>query len=634
MRNEAEYDMYRFAYANSQGHVEQMKEGQFVGDLGGHMGMIGMLMESGHAQVDPTTYDHNATYGFFTNKGTIIQDLKEIPDQEAFENWAHTEESALGLPQGQVRRENISAYGVTGAEPAASAAPAPVPEADGGMDQMQSKVAAAVQMPYPGGQGIHNGTSAAFQQEGLHATVTAPGLPQPITLPFSSPNMFIMIKMFQMQGLLSPGTPITVESDNPQLAEQIIQQQSGAVAKVAYEDEKEPHSDKLGPLICTHCGSHTVEALSLDEDEDNAEFLCHTCGNTFKAKYRKSAAAKHPKGTRVELTHPAKKGIKGSITDDDAGTDDNFGDSLYNLILDNGDELNKVPEIHFKKIKSASILVIAALHDEVAEYASMMAKATDQDPDEIVSDLAGKGMIHSDEEWTEALAIINHVRGQNANQLNAPGVQPAASTHESAGPADPSQMQQQGNTPPCPHCGNPTTGTPNYYWCPSCGWTSQSSQVPGGAPGVPGAAPQTAPMAAPAQTFHSNVKSAALSVGEWYTMYSPDYKVPDVIQVVDVNDLGVTENIEGDYKGLFPISLPHSEIEAAGYRFEPYSNPSKVIQAKVARRDFSATEQNELVNENLEGLARNFHKLNLEDTHYPQDIEASVDPLNEDFYLW
>ena len=110
--------------------------------------------------------------------------------------------------------------------------------------------------------------------------------------------------------------------------------------------------------------------------------------------------------------------------------------------------------------------------------------------------------------------------------------------------------------------------------------------------------------------------------------------MPYVIQVVDVNDLGVTENIEGDDKGLFPISLPHSEIEAAGYRFEPYSNPSKVIQAKVARRDFSATEQNELVNENLEGLARNFHKLNLEDTHYPQDIEASVDPLNEDFYLW
>ena len=674
----------------------------------------------------------------------------------------------------------------------------------------RKKISAALQMPYPGGQGIHNGTSAAFSQAGIHATVTAPGLPQPINLPFTAGNMFIMIKMFQAQGLLAPGTPITVESDNPQLAQQIIDQQSGAVGHVAYAEQGDgdhPHTDKPDdPLVCPHCGSHTIQTLSLDEDEDDAEFLCHTCANTFKKKYRKSGAAKHPKGTRVQMTHPTKKGLKGSIKDH-AGTDDNFGDDLYDLLLDNGDELSKVPEIHFTKIKSASvkeahevihgflpkngwhnavstaaahaglegtvhyplagmthpigaampnfmmmmhpahtplqqeaghfntipadfevndpekfwelwhspsagsgentrrneakvgrILVIAELHDEVAEYASMMAHATDQDPDEIAADLADKGMIHSDQEWTEVLQVINHVRGKNPNALaslqkgapypeksyhNAPDHSPhgqdwpaevnavynacmreggksksscaaiawsqyhkSVSEHghgtseeegkkrEGAGPADPSQLQQQGNTPPCPHCGNPTTGTPNYYWCPSCGWTSQSSQTPGGAPGVPGAVPQTAPQAPPAQTFHSSVKSAALSVGEWYTMYSPDYKVPDVIQVVEVNDHGVTANIEGDDKGLFPITLPHNEIEQAGYRFEPYSNPSQVIEAKVARRQFSAQEQSDLVNENLDGLARNFHKLDLEGTHYPQDVEASIDPLNEEFWLW
>lgn len=767
----------------------------------------------------------------------------------------------------------------------------------------KKKVGAALQMPYPGGQGIHNGTSAAFTQAGIHATVTAPGLPQPINLPFSAGNMFIMIKMFQAQGLLAPGQPITVESDNPQLAQQIIEQQAGAQAKTAYSTGEELPSGGRKPdeaITCPHCGSHTVETLSRDEETGKADWLCLTCDNTFKKDYRKKAAHKHPKGTRVEVTHPSKKGQKGSVVDH-AGTDDGFGDDLYNLLLDNGDELPKCSEVHFKVIKSASIkegheiihgylpsngwhnavsstaaqqglegtihyplagmthpigasmpnfmmmmhpahqplqqeaghfntipadfevndpekfwsiwhspsagggenthrheskvggiLVISALHDEVAEYASMMAHATDQDPDEIAADLADKGMIHSDEEWTEVLQVVNHTRGKNPNALaslqkgapypersyhNAPDHSPhgqdwpaevnavynacmreggkeksscaaiawsqyhksekahghgtseeEGKKREGAGPADPSQLQQQGNTPPCPHCGNPTTGTPNYYWCPSCGWTSQSSETPGGAPGIPGAVPQTAPQAPPAQTFHSNVKesdiypgfdpennrddyhpypggvsqdehgllhigppresqmfqfldhlresgvtnmfgaapyleeafgisrpeaqnvlgqwmrsfgqrqqhvkSAALSVGEWYTMYSPDYKVPDVIQVVDVNDHGVTANIEGDDKGLFPITLPHDEIEHAGYRFEPYSNPAKVIEAKVARRQFSAQEQNDLVNENLDGLARNFHKLNLEGTHYPQDIEASVDPLNEEFWLW
>lgn len=112
------------------------------------------------------------------------------------------------------------------------------------------KTAAAITMPYPGGSGIHNGTSAAFQQAGIHATVTAPGLPQPITLPFSAPNMFIMVKMFQAQGHLKQGEPITVESDNPELAAQIIEQQSGVAASVDVKPQaRVSYGKKLGTVV-------------------------------------------------------------------------------------------------------------------------------------------------------------------------------------------------------------------------------------------------------------------------------------------------------------------------------------------------------------------------------------------------
>lgn len=738
VRNRTDYDVYRFAYANGQGHVEQMVPGQMTGDKGGHQGMIGMLMSSGHAQIDPETYEHNATYGFFTKNGVIVQDIhSQIPDQEQFVNWAHAEETALGLPRGPVRREDISAYGVTYGPP-----------------------------------GVQN----------AEAPAAAP----------------------------APAEQPPTEQAPPQTLAYITNEDLGSGG---------PKTDKA--ITCPHCGSHTIEQLSRDEDKGKAEWLCLTCDNTFKADYRRTAAHKHPKGTRVEVTHPAKKGLKGSVVDH-AGTDEGLGDDLYNLLLDNGDELPKVAEIHFKVIKSASIktaahiktylpnnswhngcsmlagkaglegqihypltgqtlpivgagmpnimqtflpehanlggnnnipidvdvndpekfwqiweapgegggggenrhreegnqnvshiVVIAALHDEVADYAQMIAHSTDQDPDEIAADMADKGMIHSDEEWTEVRELVNHARGKNPHALsslqkgapypeksyhNAPNHSPKGQdwpaevnavynacmreggkeksscaaiawaqyhksvkehghgTSEAEGKsregtskeawmpntpnvpnppnqnANPNAANPQGSqTPPCPHCGSPTNGTPNYYWCPSCGWTSQDTSTPGGGPGVPGNAPDTAAQAPPAQTYHSHLKSAALSVGEWYTMYSPDYKVPDVIQVVDVNDQGVTANIEGDDKGLFPITLEHGEIERAGYKFEPYSNPSEV---KTARRSFTVKEQNDLVNENLEGQARNFHKLNLEGTHYPQATEASVDPLNEDLFWW
>lgn len=89
------------------------------------------------------------------------------------------------------------------------------------------KTAAAVTMPYPGGQGIHNGTSGAFMQAGITAVVTIPGAPMPVTLPFQNPNLAVMCKMLQMQGTVQPGTEIHVESDHPEQAVALINQMAG-----------------------------------------------------------------------------------------------------------------------------------------------------------------------------------------------------------------------------------------------------------------------------------------------------------------------------------------------------------------------------------------------------------------------
>lgn len=47
--------------------------------------------------------------------------------------------------------------------------------------------------------------------------------------------------------------------------------------------------------------------------------------------------------------------------------------------------------------------------------------------------------------------------------------------------------------------------------------------------------------------------------------------------------------------------------------------------SKEARKDFSHSEQKDLINENLEGRARNYDKLDLEGTHYELEQESSYE---------
>lgn len=642
----------RFAYAGGHGHVEQMTPGQMTGELGGHQGMMASLMETGHASVHPETFEHNISFGYFCDNGVILQDNHPIPDQDQFIQWAHAQEHAMGLPPGPVKKIEVSAY---------------VPE-----------------------------------------------------------------------------------------------------QKQAAADEDKKRGDRPDdPIKCPECGSHTAEALHVNEEKGHAEFTCLNCGNAWKQDYRKTAGAEHAKGTRIQITHPTKKGLKGSISEH-KGTDKNFGDHLYNVLLDNGDELEEVPESHFTRIKSASFDTTgSALSDLQYELDATEDPLEARDIALKISDLTGEFWRDIVSEWYENRKVRSDWKNERARSMgsmqkgapypensykNAPDHSPegqkkwpkevnaiynacmregngdkekcakiAWSTYKkndgkpkhsdekqsawkesfdfsNLGPNEIMSalhglgyiVDQAGNlldkaghvvgnikdylTSPNDSQLNPKNPSgvvydPNVPKDPVLGRAHPLPEdvmtgVPGGSYGTYEGHPvmcymcgntRTAALGTACETCgyplmvrrdgpgpqKTWVKSAALEPGSWYTMTSPNYKVPDVIHVKEVTESGVTGSLEGDDKGLFPVHLEHDEIEQEGYEFEPYS-PSVdsgtgayfIETQKTSRREFSAQEQKELVNENLDGRARNFHKLDLEGTHYPSDVEASTDILNETIYWW
>ncbi len=57
----------------------------------------------------------------------------------------------------------------------------------------------------------------------------------------------------------------------------------------------------------------------------------------------------------------------------------------------------------------------------------------------------------------------------------------------------------------------------------------------------------------------------------------------------------------------------------------PTASSVEFFESKEARKDFTHSEQKALINENLEGRARNYDKLNLKGTHYELEQESSFD---------
>lgn len=130
----------------------------------------------------------------------------------------------------------------------------------------------------------------------------------------------------------------------------------------------------------------------------------------------------------------------------------------------------------------------------------------------------------------------------------------------------------------------------------------------------------------------STLQGEPLKPGHWYTMYGQNYKVPDVIHILNADENRVEAAIQGDDKGHFPIVLTPEEIESKGYTFEPYDGGPKTSNwQRVARKQYTTKQQLELINENPEGRARNMDKMNLEGTHYVPRDRGIVDDLS---FLW
>jgi transposase-like protein len=135
------------------------------------------------------------------------------------------------------------------------------------------------------------------------------------------------------------------------------------------------------------------------------------------------------------------------------------------------------------------------------------------------------------------------------------------------------------------------------------------------------------------KTAYTDVKGEALKPGNWYTMHHKDYPVPDTVRVLNIEDSHLEAAIASDEDNHFPIRITLEE----GYSFEPYEESESVEVVsksgwKLARRNYSAKEQRELIDENPEGRARNADKLDLSGTHYEiKNVIVEKDDLDQFF---
>jgi transcription elongation factor Elf1 len=272
------------------------------------------------------------------------------------------------------------------------------------------------------------------------------------------------------------------------------------------------------------------------------------------------------------------------------------------------------------------------------------------------------------------------------------------------GSGDKSRHSPDGSCPTCtagPEAAHPlqletdVEGSPHVNLCTNCGslyTTDAHSEDP----------TKPADNMNLAKTAFRDHKGNPMTPGNWYVMRSLKYKVPDVIQILNLEENRIEASIEGDVYGTFPLHILAEDIDKEGYSFEPYiheipglpeptaaADPGErarqvidqiteilssgqgteqeinalvkqyyaihdgvqdkaeemqqrqpVQQApgnafsswRLARKNFSPSEQRELVEENIGGRARNFDKLDLSGTHYA--INYSIESIDDPDFLF
>lgn len=476
--------------------------------------------------------------------------------------------------------------------------------------------------------GIHFRTHGAIAKAGLTATVTYPGgispdFPDGLVSNVPGPSALDEMGFTmdaEMAGIDLESIVVQVESDNLPAVIAIFDDLGGrqaAAAPAAPTDEMgaeyvgrtagdNEHTDynidsDERAVTCPKCGSHTLRAFNAQEG-GVAELKCLTCGNEFtrpvmrNPESRVAAEGKFGPGTRITVEHPSHKGQRGSIVRF-KGKHKDLDEEEYEVLLDSGDKLESLPESAFSKIKSAGVL-----------------------PDTPADFFLGSMNVES-VGWTEeppsspSGGFPGNMGDLNSMLPDVPDV-----------PMDDFEEEQEYEVANCPACDGPgmllgQLGNRLHYRCRNCGLDFSHAEE--------NSAP---PLLAKTKQYKDST-GEDLKPGGWYRMHHGDYTVPDVVKILNLEPR-IEAEIQNGEESSFPLV-----IEAADeYSFEPYEKEAKVETAEpakggwqiVARKNWSASEQTALINENPDGRARNFDKLDLTGTHYEARHSADNDP---DF-LW
>jgi len=354
---------------------------------------------------------------------------------------------------------------------------------------------------------------------------------------------------------------------------------------------------------CSNCGSHSYKPLALPSKADGkGEGLlkCLNCGEEYKHElYR------NPKKSELEKLAPGKEHMKGVSPKRNRM----YEDIKEQCLADGGSE----------------------------EHCKEMAART-----------------------------VNKYRSEH-------GETKSSDEHEAAKPTFDQDAYEEKNprtspeTQECPYCGELYTNTVK-------GW-QEHKETCSGRDEMPDSMKNR-------ETKVADTDGNPLESGKVYLMHSVKYKVPDIVQLVRVEPHGIEAHIESDVNGSFPILISEDEFDSQGYSFEPYtaanealpfdfvswmrsdeshkeermdridlwlqgaedqeleelwvkSNGTHTSKLKLSAHKIHLTprRQQELINENPKGRARNYDKLNLDGTHYQHEInfEISLDDLGDHF---
>lgn len=452
----------------------------------------------------------------------------------------------------------------------------------------------------------------------------------------------------------------------------------------------------------------------------------------YDARIAKTGAEAHQPGTRVEVQHPSNKGQRGSIVKH-RGQDKAVGEDTYDVLLDNGEKAEGLRGSDVKRIKSAHF----NSDEHFLETVPILPK------------VAYPGQPFA--------PPANGVQNGPGMPQSYPGYQPGQGAPQpcpNCGSSDTGPASTTGYSNPqmyaCRSCG--TVFQPKIASTKEALYDFQSIYlalaaglfgmtygkeaarkvvefVQGGEPpeeavsnaisyiteddgrsydqeavdqaltlleDLHAEGPRNHPLHS--KTALNDVNGDPLTPGNWYVMHNPKYKVPDVVQLLNLEDNRIEGKIEGDRDYHFPVHIKHDEIGQDGYSFEPYTKqeetlrehtandlqsragetlervrqlmasgasqdevkavldqyyaiidqqneqfeqaqqqqpapnqiPGQPLSSKEARKNFTPAQQRDLVNENMDGRARNFDKLNLEGTHYESQVKDDDDP----FFLW